>query len=138
MNSGLRKTHLRIWIVVVLITPVCIAISIWGRPSFPLSESSHKKHTVQALPRIVKEVETGYLKINLRGENNLIKQLEIIVKTPLKSASTIVYYYENKGKGRYIGSIQSKGLYRFPIDKSIQGIILYDPIKRREIQQIEL
>ena len=138
MNSGLRKTHLRIWVVVVLIAPVIIAISILGRPSFPWSESSHKKHTVQALPQIVKEVETVHLKMNLRGENNLIEQLEIIVKTPLKSASTTVYYFENKEKGRYIGSIHSKGLYRFPIDKDIQGIILYDPIKKRDIQQIDL
>ena len=137
MNLELRKLHLRIWIVVAIAVPICIVLSILARPSFPFTETINRSTVIQALPQNVKEVETDNLKINLRGENTLAKQLEIIVKKPLKSASMAVYYLENKAKGKYIGGMQSKGVYRFAIDKSIQGIILYDPIKKRDIQQIE-
>jgi hypothetical protein len=138
MNSSLRKSHIRIWVIAAVIMPIFIILSIIGRPDFPINQAGYNPTSIQALPNIIKPLETNKLKINLRAKEKTIGQLEIFVKEPLKSASTTIYYLENKGKGRFIGSIGSKGLYRFPIDKSIRGIVLYDPIKKRDIQLIEI
>jgi hypothetical protein len=81
MNSKLRKSHLIFWMLIVVVLPIIIGISIYNRPTVELNNSKTSS-TVNVFQTIVDEIEN--LKINIRLNKALDKQLEIFIKTPLK------------------------------------------------------
>ena len=73
-------------------------------------------------------------------ENELIKAtvyenyLEIILKSTLKSASSVVYEVDVDGKKTNIlGQLTTAGLYKFNINKTPKGILVYDELKKASI-----
>ncbi len=134
MTSGLRKTHRFIWITLGLLVSSLIALStIATKKPLEIDKdfSVVSKHKTQ---RAV--FEDAYFVINL-NEKNELNNLEIILKKPLKSASSLVYGYSNNSKN-LLGSIDTKGRYTFTIDKFTTSIAIYDEIKKTNIAKIKL
>ncbi len=128
MTSGLRRAHKYIWLLLIIIVPVIMFFSIKDLDIF----SSENNNASQF---------KGSKKVSLKSfENDIIKiavfenHLEIILKTPLKSSSSIVYEMDKKGnKSNIIGQLATVGIYNFDINNLPKGIIIYDDLKDVEI-----
>jgi hypothetical protein len=136
MTSGLRKAHKIIWIVLTVVGVVLIVFSIKSVKQqlhtdgdIAITTASDAVHTIENNPQLYVSIE------ELANSNTL----QIAIKKPLKSASTVVYALTpENNQGAFLGSIDKKGLYTFDIDKSIKKIQLYDGIKNNEIRNIDL
>ena len=128
MTSGLRKAHKYIWLLLIVVVPVIMFLSLRDLDIF-----SSEKHAASQL--------TGSKEMPLKFfENHIIKasvfesQLEIILKSTLKSSSSVVYEMDEKGnKSRVIGQLTAAGIYNFNINNLPKGIIIYDDLKQVEI-----
>lgn len=125
-----RKAHRRIWVLILIILPILVICSVVLRPTAPTMP--FEGNTPQAMGEVLKERETPELKANLRGENGTPSQLELIFKTPLKSASSTVYD-QNDG---LIGQVGKRGLYRFKVPENIQGFHIWDAIEEKQLIEV--
>lgn len=131
MTSRQRKAHRIIWILLVIIMPVLMYLVIKD-----LNFQAPEKNSV-----IIKNTsDSTILKTN---ENELIKtnlysnHLEIIVKSPLKNASSVAYTINKAGDHiSAIGHITTSGIYTFNISNIPIGIAIYDDIKKTEITKL--
>ncbi len=136
MTSGLRKAHKILWIVLTVVGIVLIVFAIKSvkqqlrtDEDIAITTASEAVHAV---------INNDQLQVRVE-ELATTNQLQIAIKKPLKSASTVVYALTSDNtQGAFLGSIDKKGLYTFDIDKSIKKIQLYDGIKNTEIQNIDL
>jgi hypothetical protein len=136
MTSGLRKAHKIIWIVLGLLGAVLIVLSINSVKQPFLTDSDASIATTTEGVHTIEDNAQFYMSIEEQANSNT---LQIVLKRPLKSASTIVYTLTSDlKKGTFLGTIDKKGLYAFDIDKSIKKIQLYDGIKNNEIRNIDL
>ncbi|MEP0263037.1 hypothetical protein [Dokdonia sp.] len=136
MTSGLRKAHKIIWIVLGLLGAVLIVLSINSVKQPFLTDSDASIATITEGVHTIEDNTQFYMSIEEQANSN---KLQIVLKTPLKSASTVVYTLTpDHKKGAFLGTIDKKGLYAFDIDKSIKKIQLYDGIKNNEIRNIDL
>ena len=116
MTSGLRKAHQYIWLLLLIIVPLIMVFSIKDLDVF----SSERNTTSQT---------NGSKKESLKtSENELIKasvfesHMEIILKSTLKTSSSVVYEMDTKGnKSIIIGQLTSAGIYNFNINNLPQG-----------------
>jgi hypothetical protein len=133
MTSGLRKAHTYIWLLLIIIVPLVMFFSMKDLAIFSLEnnkmsqfESSKKEH--------LKTFENDIVKITVFDS-----QVEIILKTTLKNAASIVYEMDEKGnKSNLIGQVTTAGIYTFNTNKLLKGIIIYDDIKQVEITKFSL
>ncbi|WP_025667164.1 superantigen-like protein SSL4 [Aquimarina megaterium] len=136
MTSGLRKTHKIIWIVLIIIMPVLIVLSIKSIKEPLLTDGDLSLTPILSGQRIVLDDDSFFIGIK---EQNSLNALQIILKKPLKSASSLVYgVLPSKKKDTYLGVLDKKGVYMFEIDKQIRSIRIYDEIKKSDIVNIEL
>ncbi len=138
MTTNLRKIHRYLWIIIALMLVPLMSLAVVNIPSFPFDIQLINEHQIPE-KFLIKEFDQQHLKINLRGaEENQIQQIEIIIKTPLKSANASVYTWNQKEnqKGSFLGELGSRGIYRFPISSSAKGIIIEDEIKKNIVQKI--
>ncbi len=128
MTSGLRKTHLIMWLMIAVISPIILIITIKNLNIFDsesvivLSNTNQKKVLV----------EDDFFKISLDdlSENHSI---EIIVKKPLKASETSVFSLNKKGeKDLFLGQITTTGVYTFKCNQ-VSGIAFFDTIKNEFI-----
>jgi len=84
------------------------------------------------------DIEHSFSRVNPDRdfENDLIKvafypkNIEIILKTTLKNASSTVYTVdENNKKRKIIGQLTTAGIYFFDLNDIPKNIIIYDDIK---------
>lgn len=135
MTSNLRKWHLFTWIGIVITIPILMILSIKWVPEFPLEATLEKKSIQRGA--VIKSSENEFLKLTLK-QTKIGYNIEINVIKPLKTPSAGLYTMnENNSKGRFIGQITAKGIYSFPADKNIKGIIIFDTIKEKEITKIQ-
>lgn len=133
MTSGLRKAHTYIWLVLIIIVPVIMFFSIKDLNVFSSENNTVSQHT---------DLKKDSLK---SFENDIVKMavfeshVEIILKTTLKSSSSIVYDVDEKGnKSNVIGQLTTAGVYKFNINNLPKGIIIYDDLKQVEITKFSL
>ncbi len=132
MTSGLRKAHQYIWLLLLIIVPLIMVFSIKDLDVF----SSERNTTSQT---------NGSKKESLKtSENELIKasvfesHMEIILKSTLKTSSSVVYEMDTKGnKPTIIGQLTAAGIYNFNINNLPKGIIIYDDLKQVEITKLK-
>jgi len=127
---GLKKLHVIIWFVVILIIPPIIYASV-NQLDFT---------------RINALNEVGFAnskKGEATIENNLIalsknnNTLSLRLKSPLKSASSLVYSCDAHGnKLILLGQVDSDKMYRFNLQEDIQGVLIYDGIKNKTITKL--
>ena len=131
MTSGLRKAHKYTWLLLVIIVPIIIIISIKDLGVFSLDK------------KIEAQLE-GSKGISIKSfENDIIKaslyksRIEIILKTPLKNSSSIVYEVDDQGnKSRIIGQLTTAGIYTFKSNNREMGILVFDDLKHVEITKL--
>ena len=136
MTSGLRKAHKYIWLILIIAVPVLIFFSIKNLNVFS-SESD-----------TVLKIETPKINVLKVSENDLIKAsliindsinfMEVILKTPLKNPSALVYTLtDNNSKGEFIGQLTTVGIYNFELKEAAKGVIIYDALKELLITKLD-
>jgi hypothetical protein len=131
MTSGQRKVHKFTWILMAIIIPVLIFFSI---KNLDFSETKESTILVKQTSKkdAIKIAENEQIKASL-FENSI----EVIVKSTLKTSSTVVYAInENGEKGNPLGQVSTVGIYAFSTTNSIKGIVIFDEIKQTEITKL--
>lgn len=128
MDANLRKRHKYNWLLLAIIMPILLVLIIKDLDFDPL-ENRDQETTSSA--------SNDMVNIDLvQTANSYI--VELNVKSPLKSAASIVYALDKKGaKGVKLGQINGVGSYAFPSEKEINGIVIQDVIKNQEILKLE-
>ena len=132
MTSGQRKAHKVIWIVLVISIPVLMFLSVKD-----LNFSEVKKETISTAVTtkkhdLLKTVENDLIKVNIYP-----KAIEIILKTTLKNASSVVYSGDSEGnKNQLIGQLTTAGIYNFDVEKLPKSILIYDELKKERITKL--
>jgi hypothetical protein len=130
MTSGQRKAHKVIWILIGITLPILIFFSMRG-----LDFSDKKEQTPTE--------QTKNTTYSTSAENDLIKvnssanSIQVILKSSLKTSSSVVYSInENGEKGKALGQVSTVGIYDFTIKEKIKGIVIFDKIKEVEITKL--
>ena len=118
MTSGLRKVHKFSWVLIAIGGIVFLFFTI-QELNFQPQESS-------------KTNENEQIKISMRSH-----QVEVIVKSSLKTSSSVVYEVNSKGeRGEALGQVGAVGIYTFNTNNPIQGIVIVDQIKDVELTKL--
>ncbi len=135
MNSGLRKTHKFVWLVLAVIVPVLIIFSIKDLDVFVSNENDSLQFE-SAKSDVINTAENELIKASIVNIQNSY-ELEIILKSALKNPSSILYSLDEKEeKETVIGQIFSPGIYRYNIEKQLKGVMLFDAIKNERITKL--
>lgn len=144
MDADLRKRHKYNWLLLAVLLPILL-IFIIKDLDFSNSSRHIVNNEVRSIPfvKVLKEKENELIKIELLQETKE-KSFHLVIKKPIKSASTIGYlvYSENKkvklpGKmDKVSGYVYSLGNEKLNFD-AILGVILHDEIKGKEITKLE-
>ena len=128
MTSGQRKVHKIIWLLLAIIIPLIMIFSV--KDLTDLSSTNNQKfQKINSKEKSLNGFENELIKATVYE-----KYLEIILKSTLKSASSVVYEMDVEGeKTNIIGQLTSAGLYKFNINKIPKGIIVYDELKKTSI-----
>ncbi|PWL37785.1 hypothetical protein DKG77_13505 [Flagellimonas aquimarina] len=128
MDANLRKRHKYNWLLLAIIMPILLVLIIKDL-DFDPHENGAQESTSSA--------SNDMVNIDLIQTANAYI-VELNVKSPLKSAASIVYALDKKGvKGTKLGQINGVGSYTFPSEKEINGILIQDVIKNQEILKLE-
>ncbi len=128
MNSGLRKVHTYIWLLLIIIIPIVIFFSMKDLAIFS-SESDNLSQIKGSQKQSLTSFENDLIKASVY-ENSI----ELILKSTLKNPSSIVYEMNEEGAKSYsIGQMTSAGIYNFNIHTKPKGIVIYDALKNVEI-----
>ena len=147
MIKPLRKKHLQIWSMLLVLLPVSIISAVLARPK-PATDKLLQPAEVAAYPIILKTAEKANYTIRLRKSDNAGLQLEWINKKTLTIPTATIYKRaagSNKIKDGYlIGRIEARGSYRFTVDSSFQTgntasyqLLLYDFIHQQIIDSVK-
>ncbi len=128
MTSGLRKTHLLIWLVLAMLLPVLLFFAVKNLAVFQ-SNSAHNSPVEISEGNVLKVQENDMVKASLFKNH-----IELILKSALQNPSSVVYAMDEKGnKLNVIGQLTAAGIYSFDINKLPKGIIITDTIKNEDI-----
>ncbi|UII80661.1 hypothetical protein [Flagellimonas sp. CMM7] len=128
MDADLRKRHKYSWLSVAIVLPILLVFIIKDL-DFNQHENVSQETNASSSSDIVDTNLT-------RSKGAYI--LELNVKSPLKSASSVVYALNMKGeKDSKLGLINGVGSYSFPSKKEIKGIVIQDVLKNQEILKLE-
>lgn len=131
MTSGLRKWHKYMWLIIVVIVPLVIIFSIKNRTAFS-SESNIVLKTEALKNGESHHLENDFIRVTLANNS-----IEILLKQPLKSASSVVYSLNEKGlKDVFIGQLSTVGFYNYKLTEPFNGIVIYDILKEKEIMKL--
>ncbi len=131
MDASQRKVHRIIWMSVAIVVPLFILFSIKDL-HFKTAEKKSSPVETASEELVLKTAENEFIKTILYEDH-----VEIILKSPLKNASSIVYTADTTGKPlKIIGQITASGIYNFDIQSAPEGIALYDGIRKTEITKI--
>jgi len=128
MNSGLRKAHKYSWLLLLIIIPLIMFFSI---KDLMLFESTKNADINPNFSRSItdRDFENDLFKVAFYPKN-----IEIILKTTLKNASSTVYAVDdNNKKQKIIGQLTTAGIYFFDINDIPKNIMIYDDIKEELI-----
>ncbi|MEP7164381.1 MAG: hypothetical protein ABI741_06800 [Ferruginibacter sp.] len=144
MVKQLRKRHLQVWAVLLLLIP-CAIIAGWLVIPNQQPGNLLQPQESTALQVILKSVQKENYIVNLRTNNDRsASQLEWINKSALTSPSALIYKLTNTStkdisSNDLIGRIDVKGTYHFPLknDSAVNNkFVLYDIIHQQVIDTI--
>jgi hypothetical protein len=136
MTSGQRKAHKYIWLLIAIGIPILILFSIKDLDVF--SSNNMSSSEIKATKsNVIKVAENDLIKVSLIKIDST-NSIEVILKSTLKNASSLVYELQkNNKKGKLIGQLTTVGIYNFQIKQSLKGIVVYDALKETLISKIE-
>jgi len=132
MTSGQRKAHKVIWIVLVISIPILMFFSVKNLNFSEVKKENINTAVTTKKQDLLKTVENDLIKVNIYP-----KAIEIILKTTLKNASSVVYSGDSKGnKNQLIGQLTTAGIYNFDVEKLPKSILIYDELKKERITKL--
>ena len=133
MISGQRKAHKIIWIILTIFIPILIFFSIKNLNFFEEKKEKIGATVTTKKQDLVKTVENDLIKVNAYP-----KSIEIILKIPLKNASSVVYSGgSERDKNQLIGQLTTTGIYTFNIEELPKSISVYDELKKERITKLD-
>src|SRR6266498_913201 len=151
MIRPLRKRHLQIWSILLVLIPTGITTA-WLAVKKPAHQAVLQPALEQALPKVVLSVEKENYTVRLRSNESGAWQLEWINKDVLAVPSAVIYKAspnpsEGGAYGKFspehaelIGRIEARGTYYFPLKEDSSNLhsqfILYDFINEQIIDSI--
>ena len=134
MDYQLRKRHKWMWMV---IAPILLVFLFLVASTLDFSNRVNQVVMEKVEGNAIKEAENTEVKVILTNASEQLL-LNIWVKTPLKSTSSVVYEINGKGeKGQLLGQLHGTGTYAFPLKANIAGFIVVDEIKNQQILKLE-
>ncbi len=130
MITSLRKTHKILWMLLAIVMPLLIVLSIGSIKKVLLTDSDVIVNSTSGNTLL----ENQQFTISIHKTNNTLI-LHVVLKKPLKNASSLVYSTPND---ILIGTITKKGIYDFELPSGSNGIRIYDEIKEIDILNIAL
>jgi hypothetical protein len=144
MIKTLRKRHLQVWVLLMVLLPAGIIFSWLAIPNqAPVKLLQSSSQT--PLPAIVKTAELPAYTINIRtNDKHSTWQLEWINKLVLRVPTSVIYQVSDTSnaiaKAKLIGRIETSGTYFFPLEnvdeQNPPHFILYDFIHQEIIDHI--
>lgn len=132
MDFKQRNAHKYIWLSLALGLPFLIFFSIENL-DFSADFERDKLEANAESSTVRKSAENEWIQASLNSEG-----LELLLKKPIKSASSLVYELTEKGeKGNRLGQVSTAGVYSFPCSNSILGIVIFDKLKDTEISKLK-
>lgn len=134
MTPELINRHWKIWSTLAVIIPLGIitATRNLNIHIHPFEEQApYRKATI---PGAAFENERLILTKNKLEKTTL---LTIVMKEPLKHPSTTVYGINKEQSRQLLGQISSTGTYQFESEEDWNIVLLYDEIKKLEIDKIK-
>ena len=129
MNTKLQKVHIRAWAVIGVLLPFIVLASILLTPEFPVTPDRSE---------VPEGVVTGTWSLGnvsaVMRENGEKWQLQISLSKGLKTPAAVLY--EENGESHPIGQLGASGEYLFNLDKRIGTFRIYDPLKDRNLAEI--
>jgi hypothetical protein len=142
MIKSLRKRHLQIWSMLMVLLPVVIISARLATPK-PLTDKLLQPADGTAYPNIVKTSDTKNYTVRIRQAADSSLQLEWINKNILRVPTCTIYGLpegaDDVKKGQLIGRIEAMGVYHFAIPAntaSVHHLLLYDFIHQQTIDTI--
>ena len=130
MTSGLRKIHKLSWLLIAVVGVVFLFFTI-SELNFDSQKETQTQLTEESLSSTVTENE--WVQITLSAD-----RLKVVLKKTLKASSSVVYALDESGeRGNGLGQVSTVGIYQFPVDGAVKGILIYDPIKEVELTKLE-
>ena len=126
-----RKIHKLIWIILVIITPIFLVFAATSIKEPFITDTDLKVSNSNKGKIIIQNDQLDVYKIS-------DKQLQVIVKTPIKSASSSVYGVTTTKKETFLGTIDKKGIYQFNINSNYSSLKIVDNIKKTNLFNIQL
>ncbi len=117
--------------IFALIIPIVLILAI-KNPSFSKSNPAAEVDAVSISGTILKEAESEEIKATLIRNKDVVS-LIIHCKKDFESTSALVYELQNEKKGKLQGQLIKKGPYVFSAEASLSGVVLIDPIYKKEI-----
>ena len=151
MIRPLRKRHLGMWLVLMLVLPIGFftAIGVIPDPEISGQEVQFSVSTIST--PVVLEHNEASLGLNFRfhASADSIKhnQLEVEVQNTLDQPSSFIYIADQDVDGieraQFVGSLGPRGRYQFELDtaldvQSLKTILLYDMIKEKVFHKATL
>jgi hypothetical protein len=144
MIKPLRKRHLQIWLILLVLLPAGI-ISAWMAIPAPVRDHLLQPTATNALPLVIKTTTNLDYTVNLRSAADRSGlQLEWINKSGLTSPSAIIYQAPEAGSpienAFILGRIEPKGIYHFPLKMDSSNLqfhfMVYDIVHHQIINRI--
>jgi hypothetical protein len=142
MIKALRKRHVQIWSILLLVIPVG-TISSWLSVRKVKTDQLLQPVVRQAFPHIISSIERDDYTIRLRSNSSSVQQIEWINKTVLAVPTAVIYKVGdgnvNLDSCELVGRVDAKGKYYFPV-KQVSSeklkFILYDFLHKQIIDTI--
>lgn len=135
MTSNLRKAHKVIWLLLVIIVPIALIFSVLGITASPLTDADLSKQTTNVKQESVLDNNQIFIGMN----KQMPYSVKIILKKSLSSPAPTVYAISSdSNEASSLGALTKKGMYTFPINKSVKSIQIFDELKKVELLTVEL
>jgi hypothetical protein len=148
MIIQLRRRHYYTWLILAILLPFGL---VWAYFNIPeIKNITFSRNNPIAFPTIISSKQTDDLKVNLRENSEGKLQIEVIILQPLIGAANQLFlsnHAKNPNQilsdGVPLGSLASKGIYRFPMPENyVKNSKIYleiiDVIKKKEVEKVVL
>ena len=130
-----RKRHKYIWLTIAMILPIAM---FFAAKNVSFHQVEKKMPQLANKTNAMARATNKQLEIALVKTTNASYTLEIQLKEPLVSTSSLVYGLDATGnKGVLLGQLNGIGDYNFVSRKSVSGIVVHDAIKGNEILKLK-
>lgn len=141
MNRQLRKRHRVIWFFLAPIIPFLLLISWLLIPQLEPVKAITSTQP-DPLPVVLQSRQYPHYEVELRTNNRGDLQLEWWSRVALRIPSAVIYQVSANGQRLFVGRIETRGHYRFPLQTDSTSkelnLQLYDFIHEHIIDTINI